>query len=96
MGFADETISVIGDWGFGGNPDMLAVAGDEGKGGSGFLDLGVQAYLRISCVLRPASEAVTDILPRRAVNKDTSTLQFPNGLPFLAGGVNLNCVTRVF
>ena len=90
MGFADETISVVGDWGFGGNPDMLGVTEDEGRGGSGCLDLGVLAYLWISCVLWPASKAVTDILPRRAVNEDTSTLQFPNGLPSLAGGVSLN------
>ena len=90
MGFADETISVVGDWGFVGKPDMLAVSGDEGRGCSGFSDLGVQAYLWFSCILSPASEVVTDILPRRAVNEDTSTLQFPNGLPFLAGGVSLN------
>jgi hypothetical protein len=93
--FADETISVFGDWGSDwGKPDMLAVTGDKTGDGSGFLDLGIQVYLRSSCGLRPASEVVTDSLLRRAVN--TSTLQFTNGFLFLADGVSLNCVTRVF
>jgi hypothetical protein len=53
MGFADETISVFGDWGFWGKSDMLAATGDKSGDGSGFLDPGAQAYLRFSCVLRP-------------------------------------------
>ena len=91
--FADETISVFGDWD---KPDMLAATGtgDKSGDGSGLLDLGAQVYLRLSGGLRSASEFVTDILPRRAVN--TSTLQFANGFLFLLDGVSLNCVTRVF
>lgn len=88
MDFADETISVFGDWG---KPDILAATGGKSGDGSGFL---AQVYLGLSCGLRPASEVVTDILPRRAVN--TSTLQFANGFFFLVDGVSLNCVTRVF
>ena len=72
---------------------MLAATGDKSGDSSGFLDLGALAY---SCVLRPVSEVVTDILPRRVVNEDTSTLQFANGFLFLAGDVSLNSVTRVF
>ena len=89
MGFADKTISIIGDWGLGGKPDTLAVTGDESGDGSGLSDLGVQVCLRFSCVSTLASEVVTDILPRRAVNADTSTLQFANGFSLLAGGVSL-------
>jgi hypothetical protein len=89
--FADETISVFGDWS---KPDMLAATGDKSGDGSGFLNLGAQVYLRLSCGLWPASEVVTDILPRRAVS--TSTLQFATGFLFLVDGVSLNCVTRVF
>jgi hypothetical protein len=90
MGFADETISVFGDWGFWGKSDMLAATGDKSGDGSGFLDPGAQAYLRLSCVLRPSSEVVTDILPKRAVNEETSTLQFATGFLFLVDGVSLN------
>lgn len=90
---ADKSISVFGDWAFKGKRDMLAATGDASGDRSGFLDLEAPSYLRFSCVLRPASEVETDILPRRAVNEDTSTLQFANGL---VGGVSLNCVTRVF
>ena len=82
--FADKTISVFGDWG---KPDMLAGTGDKSGDGSGFLDLGAQVYLQLSCGLRPSSELVTDNLPRRAVNEDTSTLQFANDL---VAGVSLN------
>ena len=85
--FTDGTISVFGGWGFGGKPDVLAATGDTSEDGSGFLESEAQAYLRFSCVLRSASEVVTDILPRRAVNEETSTLQSTNGL---AGGVSLN------
>ena len=35
MGFARETISVFGDWGFWGKLDMLTATGDEGGDGSG-------------------------------------------------------------
>jgi hypothetical protein len=91
MDFADETVSVSCDWD---KPDMLAATGDKSGDGSGFLDLGAQVYLRLSCRLRPASEVVTDILLRRAVN--ISTLQFANGFLFLVDGVSLNCVTGVF
>ena len=96
MGFADETGSVIRDWGFAGKPEMQAATGDERGDGSGILDVGVQAHLRLSCVLGPVSEVVTDILPTRASNEDTSTLRLANGLSFLAGGVSLNWVTRGF
>ena len=85
--FANETIPVFGDWAFWGKPDMPAATGDKSGDGSGFLDLGGQVYLRFSCDLRPTSEVVTDILPKRAVNEDTSTLQFANGL---VDGVSLN------
>ena len=88
--FADETISVFGDWDFWGKPDMLAATGDKSRDGSGSLDLGAQMYLRFSCILRPASEVVTDILLRRAVNEETSTLQFATGFLFLVDGVSLN------
>ena len=91
--FVDKTISVFGDWG---KPDMLAATGDKSGDDSSFLYLGAQVYLWSSCGLRPASEVATDILPRRAVNEDTSTLQFANGFLFLVDGVSLNCVTRVF
>ena len=91
MDFADETISVFGDRG---KPDMLAATGDKIGDGSGFLDLKAQVCLGLSCGLRPASEVVTDIFPRRAVNR--STLLFANGFLFLVDGVSLNCVTRVF
>ena len=90
MDFANGTISVSGDWGFGDGSDMLPATGDASGDGSGFLDLGVQAHLRFSCVLRPASDIVTDILPKRAGNEDTSTQWFTNCLSFLAGGVSLN------
>lgn len=96
MGFGNEPISVFGDWGSLRKPGMLAATEAKSGDGSGFLDLGAQARLRFSCVLRPVSEVVTDILPKRAVNEDTSTLQFADGLSFLAGGVSLNCVIRVF
>lgn len=76
MGIADEA---FGDWGFGGDPDMLAATGDKSGDGSGFFVLGARA-----------SGVVTDILPRRAVNEDTSTLQFANSFLFLTGGVSLN------
>ena len=89
---ADEPISVFGDWAFGGRPDMLAATEDASGDGSGFLDPEARSHLQFPCVLRPASEVETDILPKRAVNEDTSTLQFANGL---AGDVSLNCVTRV-
>jgi hypothetical protein len=84
MGFADEAISVFGDWGFWGDPDpdMLAAIGDKSGDGSGFFNLGAWAHL--------ASGVATDILPRRAVNEDTSTLQFANSFLFLADGVSLN------
>ena len=88
MGFARETISVFGDWGFWGKLDMPTATGDEGGAETvpAFLqqsDLEAQAYSRFSCVFklqasRPASEVVTDILPR-AVNADASTLQLANG-----------------
>ena len=90
MGFSDETISVICDRDFGGKPDMLAATGDGSGDGSGFLELGVQAYLWFSCVLGPVSEVVTDIFPKRASNEETSTLRFANGLSFFAGDVSLN------
>lgn len=96
MDFAEETITVFGDWDFWGKPDMLAATGDKSGDGSGSLDLGAQAYLQFSCVLRPASEVVTDILLSRAVNKGTSTLQFANGFLFFADGESLKRVTRVF
>jgi hypothetical protein len=66
---------------------MLAETGDTSGDSSGFLDLKAQVYLRLSCVLKSASEVVTDISPRRAVNEDTSTLQFANDL---TDGVSLN------
>jgi hypothetical protein len=72
---------------------MLAATGDKSEDG---LDLGAQVYLWFSCGSRPASEVITDIFPRRAVNEETSTLQFANGFLFLVNGVSLNCVTRVF
>ena len=87
MGFVDETISVFGDRGIGGKPDVLAATGDNG---SGFLDPGAQVYSRFTWVLRPASEVVRDILPRRAVNEDTSTLHFANSFLFLVDGVSVN------
>lgn len=85
--FADEIISVFGDWG---KPDMLAATGDKNGDGSGFLDMGAQVYSRFSWVLRPASEVVRDILPRRAVNEDTSTLHLANGFLFLVDDESLN------
>ena len=66
--FADKP--AFGD---GGKPDTLAVTAGNSGDGSGFLDLGALGYLQFSCALRPASEVVTDILPRRVVNEDTST-----------------------
>ena len=86
-GFTDGTISVFDGWGFGGKPDILAATGDTSGDGSGILDMEALAYLRFSCVSRPDSEVVMDILPRRVDNKDTSTLQFANDL---MGGVSLN------
>lgn len=71
MDFVDETISVFGDWGSEGKPDILAASGDTGRDSSGILDLGAQAYLRFSCVSRSPSDVITDIFPRRAVNEDT-------------------------
>ena len=96
MGFADETISVICDWGLGGKPEVLVVSGDESRDGPGFLDLGAQAHLRLSWVLGPVSEVATDIFPKWASNEDTSTLPFANCLSFLTGSVSLNWVTRFF
>ena len=93
MDFADEVVSMFGDWG---KLDVLAATGDKSGDGSDFLDLWAQVYLRFSCGLGLASEVVTDIFPRRAVNEDTSTLQFANGFLFLVDGVSFNCVTRVF
>jgi hypothetical protein len=90
VGFADETISVFGDWAFWGKPDMLAATEDKSGDGSGLFDLGSQVYLRFSCGLRLASEVVTDILPRRAVNEETSTLQFATSFLFLVDGMSLN------
>jgi hypothetical protein len=87
MDFADETISVFCDWD---KPDVLAATGDKSGDGSGFLDPEAQVYLRLSGGLRSASEVVTDILPKRAGNEDTSTLQFVNGFLFLEDGVSLN------
>ena len=87
MDFADEAISVFGGSGFGDKLDMLTATGDTSEDGS---DLGVPAYLRIFCVLKPASEVATDILPKRASNEDTLTLRFANGLSFLAGGLSFN------
>lgn len=90
MSFADEAISVFGDWGFAGKPEMLVVTGDKKGDGSSILDLEAKAYLRFFCVLRLASESVTDILPRRAINEDTSTQPFASGLSFLTDVVILN------
>ena len=90
MGFACDTTSLFGDWGFGGKPDVLAATEDESGDGSGFLDLGAQAHLRFSCVFRPSSDVVTDSLSKRASNEDTSTVRFANCLSFLAGGVSLS------
>ena len=86
MDFADETISVLGDWGSLREPGMLAATGDKSRD-SGFLDLVARVYLWFSCALRPVAEVVTDILPKREVNADISTPQCANGL---AGGVSLN------
>ena len=69
---------------------MLAATGDESGDSSGFLNLGAQMCSRFSWVLRPTSEVVRDILPRRAVNEDTSTLHFANSFLFLIDGVSLN------
>ena len=90
MDFADETITVLGEWGFGGKPDVLAATGDKSGNSSGFLGLGTQVYSLFSWVLESASEIVRDILPKRAVNEDTSTLHFANGFLFLVDGVSLN------
>lgn len=48
MVFTDETTSEFFDWGFLGEPDMLAVTGDKSGGASGGLNLGAQAHLRFS------------------------------------------------
>ena len=85
--FADE-ISVFGELGLGGKLDMLAATGDKSGDNSGFLGVLALAYLQVSCALKSASEVVTDISPKRAVNEDTST--FANGLSFLTGVVSLN------
>jgi len=96
MDFTDETTSEFFDWEFRDEPDMPAVTGDKSGGASDVLKLGAQAHLRFSRVLRPASGVVTDILPRMAVNDGISTLQFATEFSFLADGVSLNWVIRVF
>ena len=88
-GFAGDT-SLFMDWGFGGKPEVVAATEVEDRDGSGFLDLRVQEHLRLSCVLRPASEVVIDILPKRASSEETSTLRFENCFSFLAGGMSLS------
>lgn len=74
MDFADETASVFGGWDSMGKPDVLAATGDKSRDISGLLDLGAWTYLQLSCIIRPVSEVVTDILSRRVVNEDTLTL----------------------
>jgi hypothetical protein len=94
--FTNETTSEFFDWGFRGEPDMLAVTGDKTGGASDVLKLGAQAHLRLSRVLRPAPGVVTDILSKMIVNDGTSTLQLATDFSFLAYDVGLNWVIRVF
>ena len=97
MGFTDETTSEFFDWEFRGEPDVLAVTGDKSGGASDVLNLGAQAHLwGFSKVLWPAPGVVTDILPKTVVNDGTSTLQLATDFSFLADGVSLNWVIRVF